>query len=208
MEFENNKIIRNFIDSYESDLIIEWIEGINQSVGDPNSHLSYLFKSLNGNSYLFDISKSDITKYITKFQSINIVSNDSLPKFVSILVDRVSNMLSLPTDHIFLQAVDMYKGGKISPHYDASVSGFINYKCNICILSDSYDIYIGRSKFSINEGDLYCFEASLYRHWTNEFNSRRVFLSIGFMVPYSHFNWDFNDPRIRMSERIQKYFQK
>ena len=60
----------------------------------------------------------------------------------------------------------------------------------------------------IQETDLYGFEASLYKHWTNEFNSRRIFLSIGFILPYSILNRNENDPRIRLSKRIEKYFQK
>jgi aspartyl/asparaginyl beta-hydroxylase (cupin superfamily) len=105
------------------------------------------------------------------------------------------------------QAVDMNKGGKIKPHYDASIAGYINYKCNICVLSHDYDIYIGDEYSNIKQKDLYCFEASLYKHWTNEFNSRRIFLSFGFVVPYSVMNININDPRVRLSNRINKYFQ-
>ena len=36
----------------------------------------------------------------------------------------------------------MNKGGKINPHYDASIDGYINYKCNISVLSDRYDFFI------------------------------------------------------------------
>jgi hypothetical protein len=54
---------------------------------------------------------------------------------------------------------------------------------------------------------LYCFEASLYKHWTEEFNSRRVFLSFGFLVPYNVLGRNENDPRIRLSRRIENYFQ-
>jgi hypothetical protein len=101
----------------------------------------------------------------------------------------------------------MNKGGKINPHYDASINGYINYKCNISVLSEDYDIFIGDEKELIQQSDLYCFESSLYKHWTNEFNSRRVFLSIGFLVPYSVTNRSKEDPRVRLSQRIQKYFQ-
>ena len=111
-------------------------------------------------------------------------------------------------ENVFLQVVDMKKGGKINPHYDASISGYINYKCNISVFSEDYDIFIGDTSARIEEKDLYCFEASLYKHWTNEFNSRRIFLSIGFIVPYSTMNREENDPRVRLSKRIEKYFQK
>jgi hypothetical protein len=101
----------------------------------------------------------------------------------------------------------MNRGGKINPHYDAAIDGHINYKCNISVLSEDYDIFIGDEKELINQSDLYCFEASLYKHWTNEFNSRRIFLSFGFIIPYSTVNRDENDPRVRLSKRISKYFQ-
>ena len=101
----------------------------------------------------------------------------------------------------------MNKGGKINPHYDASIDGYINYKCNISVLSEDYNIYIDDEVELISETDLYCFEASLYKHWTNEFNSRRVFLSFGFILPYEILKRDENEPRIRLSRRISKYFQ-
>jgi hypothetical protein len=50
-------------------------------------------------------------------------------------------------------------------------------------------------------------DALLYEHWTNEFNSRRVFLSFVFLVPYSVLGRNNNDPRIRLSRRVEKYFQ-
>lgn len=76
------------------------------------------------------------------------------------------------------------------------------------VFSEDYDIFIGDTSVKIEEKDLYCFEASLYRHWTNEFNSRRIFLSIGFIVPYSVLNRTENDLRVRLSKRIEKYFQR
>jgi hypothetical protein len=75
-------------------------------------------------------------------------------------------------------------------------------------LSEDYQIFIGEDTLNISETDLYCFEASLYKHWTNEFKSRRVFLSFGFILPYENLGRDENDPRVRLSQRIYKYFQK
>lgn len=101
----------------------------------------------------------------------------------------------------------MEKGGKITPHYDASINGFIIYKVNISILAENYNLYIDNVIMNINEKDLYSFEASLYKHWTEEFNSRRILLSFGFILPYETLGRDINEPRIRLSERIKKYFQ-
>jgi aspartyl/asparaginyl beta-hydroxylase (cupin superfamily) len=102
----------------------------------------------------------------------------------------------------------MKKGGKINPHYDASVDGYINYKCNVSVLSEDYELFLDKESIKIQETDLYGFEASLYKHWTNEFNSRRIFLSFGFLVPYNVTGRNENDPRIRLSKRIGKYFQQ
>jgi hypothetical protein len=203
----NCRLIKEFISENETKLIIKWIDSLEHKTNDPNYHLSELSKSLNGKSCIFDISQTDFTKYITDFQSVSEVSTEKVPDFIQNIIDRISKLLNLPKDHTFLQAVDMNKGGKINPHYDASINGYINYKCNISVLSEDYDIFIGDEKELIQQSDLYCFEASLYKHWTNEFNSRRVFLSIGFLVPYSVTNRSKEDPRVRLSQRIQKYFQ-
>ena len=207
MESKNHKIIKNFITKDEVKLILEWIDSLNHVGNDPNYHLSELSKSLNGKSCIFDVSQTELTKYITKFQSISDVSTDKLPDFIYNIIDRISKKFNFPKEHIFLQAVDMNKGGKINPHYDASIDGYINYKCNISVLSEDYNIYIDDEVELINETDLYCFEASLYKHWTNEFNSRRVFLSFGFILSYEILKRDENEPRIRLSRRISKYFQ-
>jgi hypothetical protein len=74
-------------------------------------------------------------------------------------------------------------------------------------LSEDYDFFLDKEILKIQETDLYCFEASLYKHWTNEFNSRRVFLSFGFILKYEDLGRDINDPRVRLSKRIEKYFQ-
>jgi hypothetical protein len=67
---------------------------------------------------------------------------------------------------------------------------------------------VDQEELKITESDLYYFEASLYKHWTEEFNSRRVILSFGFALKYEELNRSENDPRIRLSKRIEKYFQK
>jgi len=208
MGSENHKIVKNFISDDESNQIVNWIESINHTGNDSNHHLTELSKDLNGKSYIFDISNTPLTNYITKFQSISDVSKDILPSFIYKIIDRISEEFNYPKDNIFIQAVDMNKGGKINPHYDASINGYINYKCNISVLSEDYYLFLDKDKIKIQETDLYGFEASLYKHWTEEFNSRRVFLSFGFIVPYSVVGRTENDPRVRLSKRIEKFFQK
>jgi hypothetical protein len=99
-------------------------------------------------------------------------------------------------------------GGSIGVHYDASLTGYINYKCNLSVLSEDYKFYVDTDVLEISESDLYGFEASLYKHWTNEFSSRRVLLSFGFVLPYHLLNRESNEPRVRLSQRIESYFQK
>ena len=207
VDLETYKLKKNFITKDEVNQIVNWIDSVNHNGNDSNHHLTELSKTLNGKSYMFDISKTPLTNYITKFQSISDVSNENLPEFIYKIIDRISEEFNFPKDNIFLQAVDMSKGGKITPHYDASIDGYINYKCNISILSEDYELFLDKESISIEETDLYGFEASLYKHWTNEFNSRRVFLSFGFILPYEILNRTENDPRVRLSKRIWKYFQ-
>ena len=202
------KINKNFITKDEASQIVDWIESVNHYGNDSNYHLTELSKTLNGKSYIFDISNTPLTNYITKFQSISDVSREPLPGFIYNIIDRISEKFSFPKDNIFIQAVDMSKGGKINPHYDASIDGYINYKCNLSVLSEDYELFVDKEKINVEETDLYGFEASLYKHWTNEFNSRRVFLSFGFILPYEILNRDDSDPRVRLSKRIGKYFQR
>ena len=206
-DLETCKLNKKFITKDEASQIVSWVESVNHDGNDSNYHLTELSKTLNGKSYMFDISNTPLTNYITKFQSISNVSREPLPGFIYKIIDRISEEFNFPKDNIFLQAVDMSKGGKITPHYDASIDGYINYKCNISILSEDYELFLDKESIGIEETDLYGFEASLYKHWTNEFNSRRVFLSFGFILPYEILNRTENDPRVRLSKRIWKYFQ-
>ncbi len=205
---ETYKTIKKFITKDEVNQVVNWIDSVNHNGNDSNHHLTELSKTLNGKSYMFDISDTPLTNYITKFQSISDVSNETLPEFIYKIIDRISEKFNFPKDNVFLQAVDMNKGGKINPHYDASIDGYINYKCNISVLSENYNFFIDKESINIDETDLYGFEASLYKHWTNEFNSRRVFLSFGFILPYEILKRTENDPRVRLSKRIEKHFQK
>jgi hypothetical protein len=208
VDSETYKIKKNFITKDESNQIVEWIDSVNHTGDDSNYHLTELSKVLKGKSCIFDISNTSLTNYITKFQSISDVSKEPLPDFIYNIIDRISKEFNYPKDNIFLQAVDMNKGGKINPHYDASIDEYVIYKCNISVLSEDYDLFLDKDSIKIQETDLYGFEASLYKHWTNEFNSRRIFLSFGFILKYEDVGRTINDPRVRLSRRIENYFQK
>lgn len=201
------RIIKSFITDEEADRIVSWISSVDHGPKDSNHHLTELSKSLNGRSYMFDISNTPLTNYITKFQAVYGVSHDRLPDFILGILDRISEEFGFPKEHLFLQAVDMDRGGRINPHYDASVEGYVNYKCNVSVMSEEYSLHVDREPYKIEKKDLYGFEASLYKHWTDEFNSRRVFLSYGFMVPNELLGRSETDPRVRLSRRIAKHFQ-
>lgn len=208
MEFENYKIIKNFLKPDEKYLVIDWVNSIKINQSITNHHIKEVRKNLNGNSYMFDISKTFETKHIGKYQSSNNIIDQDIPQVIQNLIDRISESIKIPKNKVLLQAIQMESGGKVNPHYDSSISGFINYKCNISVLSDSYKFYVDKNVINVDEGDLYCFEASLYKHWSDIFDSKRILLSFGFILPYGELGRNIEDPRVRLSERIQKYFQK
>jgi hypothetical protein len=202
------KIFKNFINEKEASRIVDWVSSLGFEKGTPNLHLDQLSKTLNGSSNMFDISNTELTNYISNFQSVAGVRHDLMPDFISDIIERIGKTVGIPTSHVFLQAVDMAKGGTIQKHYDAAIDGYVNYKCNISVLAEDYKFCIDDTTLLIKQGDMYCFEASLYKHWTPEpFNSRRVMLSFGFVLPYEVLNRSKDDPRVRLSKRIEKYFQ-
>jgi hypothetical protein len=206
MEIETSKIVRNFISDEEIILITKWANELSFIEKECNVHLDSVGKSLNGQSHMFDISNNEITNYITTFQSLSSTNTSILPDFIVSILNRISESMCLPLENMFLQVIDMKKGGRIKPHYDASYDGYINYKCNISVVSDKYDFYIGNESIEVNQSDLYCFEASLFKHWSDEFVNDRVLLSFGFLVPYIYTGRSINDPLVRLSNRIKKYF--
>ena len=57
---------KKFITKDESNQIVNWINSINHTGSDSNHHLTELSKSLNGKSFIFDISNTPLTNYIAK----------------------------------------------------------------------------------------------------------------------------------------------
>jgi len=205
---KNQYLIKSFITDFNVEEILSWIKTISHNREGENHHVNEVAKMMNGSSYMFDISKTDLTKYVTSEQSGNNLMNQGVPQFILDLVLKISKKLNIPSNNVFLQVIDMNKGGTIKPHYDVSVQGFINYKCNVSVLSEDYSLNIGEDVMNIQAKDLYSFEASLYKHWTtNPFSNRRVLLSFGYILPYSILNRYDDEPRVRLSNRIQKYFQ-
>ena len=204
----NNKIIGQFLSIEDRLKVIEFANTLKdiKDTSISNNHISYVASGLNGRSHMFDITNTDISSYLSKFQSDNNICV-GLPELLYDIMLRISNRLGISREHVFVQLLDMDKGGKINPHYDTSINEFINFKCNISVLSDDYKIYIGDNELDIKVGDLYTFESSLYKHHTDEFNNRRILLSYGFALKYKDLGRSENDPRVRLSRRIERYFQ-
>lgn len=207
MESQNHKIIKGFVSEDEKEGVLAWANKISHVQNTENHHIKEIGKELLGNSHMFDLSKSPISGIFTQMQSGNDVVNEEVPSIIKDIADRIKDSLGIPADHLFMQCVDMRSGGKIGAHYDIGISGHIVYKCNISVLSEDYNFYVDKDTMEISEGDLYCFEASLYKHWTDRFNGRRVLLSYGFVLPYDVLGRSEEDHRVRLSKRIEKYIQ-
>jgi hypothetical protein len=157
---------------------------------------------------MFDLSQNEISGKISQYQAGGAVVQTEIPNVFRDIAESVCKEVGIPNKNSFLQIVDMDEGGTIGAHYDAGFDGLINYKCNVSVLSGPYEFAIEKEIVNVEETDLYCFEASLYKHWTpNPFKSRRVLLSFGFMLEYEELGRSKSDPRIRLSERIQRHFQ-
>lgn len=209
MEKQIFKQFDNFLLKNERKYIIEYVNSIDHKSKAENTHLTHLIDRLKGNSHMYDISKTKATEEITLYQSGgNDIVNQQLPEIFYTLIDRITSAVEIPKENIFLQIVDMNKGGIIGEHYDAASDGYINYKCNISVLGEDYTFVIDNEELLVKERDLYCFEASLFKHWTlKPFTSRRILLSFGFILPYEILGRNESDPRVRMSKRIKKIFQ-
>jgi len=204
----NHTIVKAFLDDDTRNQIIEYVDTIDEIIQLEDHHLKHLISKINGNSYMYDISKTEMTGKLTAFQSGGHVMSNELPQGFHDLIAKISTLMDIPTDQTFLQIVHMDKGGIIGKHYDASFDGLINYKCNVSVLSENYDFCINDEIVNVDQSDMYCFEASLYKHWTlKPYTSRRILLSFGFLIPYKTLGRSAEDPRVRLSKRIQKYFQ-
>jgi len=199
--------IPNFLGSDQRPQIISFVEDLNLENNITNGHISAVANELRGESFMFDLTKTEISKYLSDYQSSGNIQSECLPSIFFEIKDRISDTLQISKDHVFLQILDQKKGGKIIPHYDTGADGYINFKCNISPLCDDYKIFVGDDVVEVTEGDLYTFEASLFKHWSGDFSNRRILLSYGFGLRYEELGRSEMDPRVRLSRRIQKYFQ-
>jgi hypothetical protein len=200
--------IENFISESDKNEVISYVRKFKRDVKIDNIHIKSVASKLSGNSFMFDITRTELSTKLATFQSSDNLINLDLPQIFYDILDRISTTLAINKDHVFLQILVQDSGGYIHPHYDSTIDGYITYKCNISIKSEDYILFVDGNELNIKEGDLYCFEASLYKHWTNPFSRERIILSCGFILPYEDLGRDESCPRIRLSKRIQKYFQK
>jgi hypothetical protein len=199
--------LENFISPVEKKEIIEFIEKLSISSKIDNIHINQVASKLNGDSFMFDITKTEKSSKLSSYQSSNNLVDTELPEVFINILNRISRELNISKDNVFLQILNQEIGGYIYPHYDSSIDGYITYKCNICVLGDDYQLFVDNEIIDIKEKDLYTFEASLYKHWTEPFKNKRVIVSYGFILPYEELGRTEEDPRVRLSKRILKYFQ-
>lgn len=174
-----------------------------------NPHIRTVRSELKGESYMYDLSKTPASSYLAAYQSSeNLQDTGRLPKKMVDLADEVAASAGIPAVNKFVQVIVQGPGGKIRRHYDSCYPGHVNFKCNLAVLSEDYAMWVDKVRVDVSQGDLYCFEASLYPHWTERFERPRVLLSYGFAVPYADLGLAESDPRVRLSERIYKVFQE
>lgn len=170
-----------------------------------NEHIREVNDRIKGKSILCDLTKTSISKNISKFQG-DATEVQEVPAIMRMIGCRIAEKLKISAEHTFVQCIASGDGGQVAPHYDAAMPGYITYKCNVAIEGPKKDlIFIAGRAVEIQPGDLYCFEANLYKHWANT-APPRILLSYGFLLPLQVLGWNKDDPRVRMSDRIWNKF--
>lgn len=195
----------NFISSEEIKEILAYDRPIGGQTIE-NEHIAAMNKATYGGSILCDLTRTEMTNRIGGFQGDGTVVH-SVPAIYHEIKDRIANELNISSSDVFFQYIVLGSGGKVSPHYDTGIPGYITYKCNICVDGPEKDVlHVGKQTVEVSPGDLYCFEANLYKHWIGARNVARIHLSYGFIVPNIEIGWAEDHPRIRMANRIWKKF--
>lgn len=172
-----------------------------------NEHIREVNAKTKGWSILCDFTKTSVSSTVAKFQGDSTLVQE-VPDIYHRLAHRIADKLHLSSEHLFFQLIVLGENGKVSPHYDAGLPGYITYKCNIYVQGPPDVIFVDKNKIEIQELDLYHFEANLYKHWMEAKNIKRIHLSYGFLIPYKDLGWDADSPRVRLSNKIWKFFQK
>lgn len=199
--------IHNFITEEDRSSVLEWGYQNEAHVSIENSHIKHIHDALKGFSLICDLSHTPVTDYICRFQGDSTMI-DQVPSVISAIGDSIAERLGLNTDHRFVQFIGMKAGGEVKAHYDACYPGYVTYKCNVQVSGSGVEkVYVDTSVIVPPVRGLYCFEASLYKHWIDPCSADASLLSYGFVVPYKDLGWSANSPRVRLSERIFQKFQ-
>lgn len=200
----NLVVISDFITKEEQSELKEYAAAM-PSAEIANEHIRAVNEQIKGRSILCDLTKTDISNDVSAFQG-DATTVQQVPAIFHVVGCRIAEKLKIIGEHVFVQCIASGDGGRVAPHYDAAAPGYITYKCNIAIDGPHKDsIFIAGRSVEVQPGDLYCFEANLYKHWA-EPAPPRTLLSYGFLIPLEDLGWDKNDPRVRMSDRIWKKF--
>ena len=100
MESKNHKVVKDFLSKDERKSIIDWVKSIDFTQSISNHHINEVRKNLNGNSYMFDISKTQETKFISNFQSSGNIIDSDVPDFIHNLITRISCIVGIPKDKV------------------------------------------------------------------------------------------------------------
>lgn len=202
----NIDIKNGFISLEERDFAFDYCMYLSNVKCDiKNEHIKKVNEQSNGYSFLYDISRTKESSYISKFQGDDTVV-ESCPSFFLEISKRISSCLNINDSHSFVQFIYVGKNGQVRPHYDAAIPGYVTYKCNLQIKGKTI-VNVDKTEFQVKDCDLYCFEASLYKHWIRENEEDMVIVSYGFLLPYGETKWTEDSPRVRMSNKIFKFFQ-
>lgn len=192
----------DFITSAEQQEIARYIRSYKPEIAEVgNERVRYLTEETKGFSAVYDFTKTELSKKIALIQSDNRVLEEVPPIFHE-LKRRIAEALNIKDADVFMQGILVGQDGRVAPHYDAAPHGYITYKCNVVISGPKDDtIYIDKEKITLNDLDLYAFEANFYKH-SMDAAEERIVLSYGFILPYSDLGWDENSPRVKLSDKV------
>jgi len=212
-----SKLVNEFISPEEQEKLNVWFEEVKERHGEnqvvDQDGLRSLQESIKGWSIMRGLSDSEPLKQLVH-SLIEDEKDDfgEIPQFVWDIRDRIIEEWKeeIPdlADNSFVQLTLVGKDGFVHPHYDPSPDGFVTCRANVFFSTwDGDHIYINKKLFPIQERDLICFAASIYKHKTEPSQcEKRAFCSFGFLIPYETFGIDHDDPKVRMSRRIWKHF--
>lgn len=204
------QVIKNFITDEQQQEIVAFV---NSTTGIPRSpdedlNVKHVNDQINGYSMINDMTKTEISTYVSDFQGGGGYI-DEIPQVFIDIKDKISTTLGISKDNVFIHILNMKRGGRITPHYDAGYPNYINFKCNVCVVGAvNYDLHVDNQTASVSEKSLYTFEANMFKHWVDPYDSPRILLSYGFLIPCEELGYVADSsPRVRLANRIWKYYQ-